>query len=833
MTIAQADMLIREAVENQVAPAAQLLVAHRNKIIHHEAYGQTPKGKTTLETVFDLASLTKALATTSALAILLDKNEFEVDDKIGKFLPQWKESQISIRHLLQHSSGLPAWKPYFETLKNEDSPKSGIYDAIANEKLLSVPGEKVLYSDLDFMVLGQLIEKLSGTGLDEFVEETIFKPHEIKLFFMPLNSEASVTRLAQNEFAPTENCDYRGLISGFVHDDNCYFAGGVMGHAGLFGSAGEVYKLTGLWEEAIDKGGFVSQKTARRFVFPNHTPRGASFVWGFDRPTWKTSTASRYISAHSIGHLGFTGTSFWLDFDQQVSVVLLTNRVHPTRDKNSEEIKELRIKVHEAIFKSLGLTGKGPFCKLPATKEVKHIHLTAIAGTGMGSLAGMLKTAGYRVTGSDQAIYPPMSTLLEKQNIPVSQPFAAENLKNKPDMVVVGNVCTRDHVEVVEIRKNNLAYDSFSGTLEKFFLAGKKPLVVSGTHGKTTSSSMMSWLLEDAGYDPGFMIGGLVQNFESNYKLGKGEYFVIEGDEYDSAYFDKYSKFLHYRPFGAIITSIEFDHADIFDSIEEIEEQFEYFVKLIPPEGCLVACWDYETVRKVTSLAKCNVLSYGTHPEAKWKAEILEENENGSVFKITNGEKEVVSVELPMSGLHNISNALAVTALLSHFGYPMKEINKAFKSFKGIARRQQVRGVEKGIRIIDDFAHHPTAVKLTLDGLKKRYSSGKLLVAFDPRTNTSSRNIFQKEFAESFKAADMVWIGDPSRMDRIAPELRMDVEKLARDIETAGQSGKHISDVDEMARDIAKMAKSGDTIAVLSNGSFSGLHEKLLEILAK
>jgi len=839
MTIQKADTHILKALKKQVCSGAQLLVTHQGQIAHQVSYGVTSwenDGQAvTNDTIFDLASLTKPLATATAIALLVQRGEIDLDDKIAKYLPTFETQEITIRHFLQHSAGLPDWKPYFESLKNEASPKEAIFKAIAKEKTITKPGQKTLYSDLDYMILGQLIEKLSQKTLDQFVEQEIYAPLENKnLFFMPLDSDKRETILREKQFVATEGCPRRGMLSASVHDDNCYFAGGVMGHAGLFGNADGVYQILKLWQKALrGESELLSKKTAQRFVFPNQTPALSSYVLGWDRPTWKQSTAGKYISPHSIGHLGFTGTSCWLDFEKDIAIILLTNRVHPSRDKNAQAIKDLRIKVHTEIYQALGATHKGPFTELPTPAETKHIHLTAVAGTGMGSLAGMLKSAGYDVTGSDQAIYPPMSTLLENQQIKVKQPFAAENLADNPDLVVVGNVCTRDHTEVVEIKRRNLPHDSLPGVLEKFFLADKQPLVVTGTHGKTTTSSMLSWLLESAGYDPGFMIGGLVQNFDSNYKLGKGPYFVVEGDEYDSAYFDKYPKFMHYKPFGAIITSIEFDHADIFDTLEEIEQHFCEFVKLIPPTGCLVACWDYETVRNATKYANCKVLSYGSHPDAEWRAAVLVENENGCEFVITQNNAPQVNISLPMSGRHNIDNALAAAVLLLEFGYPVQALHKAFANFKGIARRQQVKGIENGVRIIDDFAHHPTAVRLTLDGLRKRYPKGKLLVAFDPRTNTSSRNVFQQEFAESFKAADMVWVGDPSRMDRIAKEERMDVDKLAHDLELAGQHGKHLSDMDQMAKDIIKNAESGDTIAVLSNGSFAGIHGKLLEGLRK
>ncbi len=833
--------ILESARNDGVFSAARMRVLHRGEVVHDSAHGHTRKARPAREikadSIFDLASLTKPLATATLAAIFTERGLLDPDAPVAQVLPAFRNGMresVTPRLLLLHAAGFPAWKPYYETISKLSDPserREALFRRVMEEPLEFEPGSRSVYSDLDFILLGRLLEELGEKRLDALFDECIAEPLGLSdLFFLPLYEHNNDDKIRGRAVAATEIHPQRGELVGMVHDDNAHAGGGVFGHAGLFGGAAGVATVLEVWRRAVSgESGLISTKTARNFVFPDPTVVRGSFCLGWDRPAWKVSQAGRYASPHAIGHLGFTGTSAWTDFDRELTVVLLTNRVHPSREE--DRIGALRKSVHEQVYEILGLTGPGPYKTPPTPENTKEIHMVGVAGTGMGSLAGMLKEAGYSVRGSDQAVYPPMSDFLKDKDIPVRQPFGPQNLRPAPDLCIVGNVCTRDHEEVAAIRREGLAYDSFPGVLERFFLADKKPLVAAGTHGKTTTSAMLAWLLHHQNMDPGFMIGGLTKNFDSNYRLGRGEYFVVEGDEYDSAYFDKNPKFLHYRPFGAVLTSIEFDHADIYDSLEEIESRFHEFARLIPEDGALAACWDYETVRRAASHARCEVLAYGRHPEARWRAASVVRDTEGQSFDLMRENESLARIRLPMSGAHNLENALGAAALLVHLGFAPEHLDAAFRSFQGVARRQQVRGVVGGVRVIDDFAHHPTAVRLTLEGLRDLYPQGRLLAAFDPRTNTSSRRFFQEAFGAAFESAHFVAIGNPSRMDRIAPEERLDPGKLARTIASTGVPAHHIPDIDEMAARLAAEARPGDSIAVLSNGGFGGLHEKILELL--
>ncbi len=838
MTFAEIDARLERAIHEKVCSAAQLHVSRQGQTLHRTALGVTQYGAAgqpiDATSLFDLASLTKPLATVSAVARLVESGRLQLDTPVEYYLATWRhgrKARARIHHLLRHTSGLADWRPFFDRLDDTDDPRGRLFTLAGDETLLAPPGQRSLYSDLDFILLGTIIEEVSGERLDRFCARELYAPLGIDdLFFLPIGEAESDTRLNGRSVAATEICPRRGLLCGQVHDDNAHAAGGVCGHAGLFGTAAAVDALLREWRRALrGESELFSQATAQAFVYPLDNAPGAPFVLGWDRPTWKTSQAGRFISPHAVGHLGFTGTSCWYDMDRDIAVTLLTNRVHPSREET--RIGELRRDLHEAIYTAFGATAPGPYRQPPSPDATKNIHLVGIAGTGMGSLAGMLKQAGYAVSGSDEAVYPPMSDFLREQAIDIKQPFSPANLDPPPDLTIIGNVCTRDHIEAVTVQRRALACDSFPGALERLFLASRRPLVVAGTHGKTTTCALLAWCLEGLGRDPGFMIGGLLGNFDSNFKLGNGPEFVVEGDEYDSAYFDKYPKFLHYRPFGAIVTSLEYDHADIYDSVEEIEAQFARFATLVPAEGRLVACWDHERVRRAAAHAPCPVIGYGDHPDALYKAERLDENTDGQRLRILRAGQELLTFRLPMSGRHNALNTLAVVALLNELGHDIARLPEVLARFAGIARRQQVRGTIAGVRVIDDFAHHPTAIATTLDGLRSRYPKGRLLAAFDPRTNTTSRNVFQARLAACFEAADVVVIGDPSRPERIPPAERLDVERLVADLAAGGKTARHLSDPDAMADFLVGEAAPGDTLAVLSNGGFGGLHEKVLQKL--
>lgn len=466
-------------------------------------------------------------------------------------------------------------------------------------------------------------------------------------------------------------------------------------------------------------------------------------------------------------------------------------------------------------------------------KDKKHIHLTAICGMGMGAFAGLLCEAGYRITGSDQNVYPPMSTYLENMGIELMSPFSAGNLREKPDMVVVGNAVRRDNPEMDGVRDMKIPYQSFPAALKEYFLKGKKPLVVAGTHGKTTTSAMLSWTLESAGLDPGFLVGGILKNFDSSYKLGRGEFFVVEGDEYDTAFFDKGPKFMHYMPFGAILTSVEFDHGDIYKDIGQIKKAFENFVGLIPRDGFLIACGDYENVSEVISAACCRKETYGRSAGCDWTAAEISLGEKGGRFKALYRGKSVGDFEITMPGEHNILNALAVIALLVNHGVSAETVSRGLKTFSGVKRRQELRGTERGVDVIDDFAHHPTKVRETVKAIRSKYPSGRVWAIFEPRTNTSRRAFFQNEYVNSFDGADGVVIAGVFNSEQIDENDRFSPQRLVEDLIKRGKNAFYIPDADDIVAYVSDQVRSGDVILVMSNGGFHSIHEKILDSLKK
>lgn len=463
---------------------------------------------------------------------------------------------------------------------------------------------------------------------------------------------------------------------------------------------------------------------------------------------------------------------------------------------------------------------------VPDTTE--HIHLMGICGTGMAALAGMLRDSGYTITGSDSQVYPPMSTYLEKLQIPVHNGYGAENLTPTPDLVVVGNVITRKNPEAIALSTQDIPYLSFPQALSHFFIDARSSLVIAGTHGKTTTCSLLASSLYHAELDPTFMIGGIVNEFRTNFRLGKGDYFVAEGDEYDSAFFDKESKFLHYQPKIAVITSIEFDHADIFNNLETIKEAFRKFVALIPEDGVLIANFDDPNVAEIACTAKCSVLSYGLKKSYNWSLRNIHTAGGKTEFEVLKDGTVWGPLLVAMTGTHNCLNSLAVCAVMDTIGVSRQKMNKGLECFKGVKRRQEVRGVVAGVTVIDDFAHHPTAVKETLNALKSGYPGRRLIAVFEPRTNSSRRAIFQKAYVESFAAADLALIREPVPLAGFEDDL-FSSATLAGDI----QEQLHIDaaafkNTDEILCYLKSGIKAGDVVAVLSNGGFDNIHERLL-----
>jgi len=462
-------------------------------------------------------------------------------------------------------------------------------------------------------------------------------------------------------------------------------------------------------------------------------------------------------------------------------------------------------------------------------EDIKNIYLIAICGTGMAALAGLLKGAGHRVSGSDANIYPPMSTLLENAGIPVLPGYRKENITSDIDLVIVGNAVSKTNEEVQAVLDAGLEYTSFPEALAHFFLVGRKSLVVTGTHGKTTTTSLLSWVLQASGRKPGFMVGGWLKNFDNNHQVPEGDYFVTEGDEYDSAFFDKGPKFLHYRPDASILTGIEFDHADIFEDLDQIKDAFRKYVSLIRPDGVILVRHADANIQDVLGEAVCRIETYGYSEGADWRIEDYRFEGGYGFFSLNFQGKKRADFQLAMIGRHNVENAAAVAALCLGLGLTPDEINAAFKSFQGIKRRQEVVGVKNGVTVLDDFAHHPTAIRLTLEAVKEAYPGQRLWAVFEPRSATSRRKVFEQDFPDSFLAADQVVFGGPFASEKIKKEDRLDPERVVDLIRQKGVNANFIAEVDDIVAFIAENVESGDVVLVMSSGGFGGIHQKILD----
>ena len=462
--------------------------------------------------------------------------------------------------------------------------------------------------------------------------------------------------------------------------------------------------------------------------------------------------------------------------------------------------------------------------------EIRHIHIMGICGTGMAALAGMLQQSGFTITGSDSHVYPPMSDFLAEIGINVFSGYGAQNLVHKPDLVIVGNVITKKNPESAALLTSRIPYLSFPQTLSHFYITPLTSIVVAGTHGKTTICSLLATAMHRTGLDPTFMIGGILNEFNSNFRLGNGGYFVAEGDEYDTAFFDKESKFLHYQPHIAIITSIEFDHADIFTDLDAIKRSFRKFVQLLPQDGLLIANLDDHHVAEIASEAPCPVEGYGLDSSYPWSLNEMQFSNDKSNFTVFHhGEKwSRMSVKLP--GEHNCLNSLAVCAVLNHIGVPAAEIDRGLSSFGGVKRRQEVLAVENGITVIDDFAHHPTAVRETVNALKKAYKGQRLIVIFEPRTNSSRRSIFQQEYVSAFDSSDITIIRAPLPLADFNPDDLFSSTKLALDLQNSRNLvAIAFKTTEEILDYLATLLQKGDVVAILSNGGFDNIHSRLIE----
>ena len=463
------------------------------------------------------------------------------------------------------------------------------------------------------------------------------------------------------------------------------------------------------------------------------------------------------------------------------------------------------------------------------SKYIKNIYLISICGTGMAALAGLLKKAGHNVTGSDANIYPPMSTLLSNAGIKIFPGYKKENISKDIDLVIVGNAVSKKNEEVQAVLDAGISYTSFPAALSQFFLEGRKSLVVTGTHGKTTTTSLLSWVLESAQRKPGFMVGGWLKNFDTNHQVPVGDYFVTEGDEYDSAFFDKGPKFLHYRPDASILTGIEFDHADIFSDLDQIKQVFRDYVKLI--KGIILVKSDDENIRNVLPSASCKVETYGFDEKADWRIEDYRFEKGCGHFSLYYKKKKQADFQLAMIGRHNVENAAAVAALCLNLGLTADEINVGFQTFKGIKRRQEIVGEKSGVTVIDDFAHHPTAIDLTINAVKEAYLGQRVWAVFEPRSATSRRKVFEDSFPKSFLKADRVIFAGLFAPEKIKDEERLDVQAVIASINNMGGVAEYIPQVDDIVDFITKNAKSEDVILVMSSGGFDGIHRKILERL--
>lgn len=446
----------------------------------------------------------------------------------------------------------------------------------------------------------------------------------------------------------------------------------------------------------------------------------------------------------------------------------------------------------------------------------------------MASAAVAMKQRGFAVTGSDTNVYPPMSTFLAEHKIDAMTGYAEENLAHKPDLVIIGNAISRGNPEAEAVLERKLRYCSLPELLKEFFIRGKRSLVVSGTHGKTTTTSLLAWVFESAGLNPSYLIGGIPTNLGQGARFTDSEWFIIEGDEYDTAFFDKRSKFIHYLPEVAIINNLEFDHADIFDNLASIKKTFSHFIRLVPRNGLLLANGDDDNLSDLINVNFCPVQKFGLGESNTHRAANLKMDPISSQFDVAG-----FTFRIGLIGELNVRNALAVAVAARHCGIPNEKIQAAFETFKGIKRRMEVRGVSGGITVVDDFGHHPTAIRETLKALRIKYANQKVWAIFEPRTNTTRRNVFQSELVSAFEEADAVVVAQVARLDLLKAEDRLDPAKLMQEIQGTGKPTAYLPDADSIVAHVAEHACKGDVVCVFSNGGFGGIHEKLLSALAK
>ena len=465
-------------------------------------------------------------------------------------------------------------------------------------------------------------------------------------------------------------------------------------------------------------------------------------------------------------------------------------------------------------------------------QDKKHIHLIGICGTAMASLAGMLQLRGHRVTGSDQAAYPPMSDLLRSLGVPIAEPFSPANLQPAPDLVIVGNAISRGNVELETTLDQRIPFTSLASIVHEEFIAGHESLVVAGTHGKTTTTSMLAWIYEVAArrqpeLAPSFLIGGVAENFGASFQLRPGRPFIIEGDEYDTAFFDKGPKFLHYFPDALILTHVEFDHADIYADLDAVKTAFKRLVNLVPRRGRIVAFDGSESVTECVSRAFCAVERYGFKSDSAWRLADLRFENGASRWLVHRGGDPWAELTLPMAGEHNALNATAAAALAAGQDVPRDAIVEAIASFRSVRRRLELRAEVNGIIIIDDFAHHPTAIRETLRALRAAYPSRQLWAVLEPRSNTLRRNVFERELVESLSLADHVVLAGVFHSEKIPEPERLHPENVVAALTTSGRDAVLLPNADAIVVNLVPRLSRGDVVAILSNGGFDGIYDKL------
>jgi UDP-N-acetylmuramate: L-alanyl-gamma-D-glutamyl-meso-diaminopimelate ligase len=456
-----------------------------------------------------------------------------------------------------------------------------------------------------------------------------------------------------------------------------------------------------------------------------------------------------------------------------------------------------------------------------------HFHFTGICGTAMGAVAAAMKQRGFTVTGSDANVYPPMSDFLRAQGITLTEGYREENIPADADVVIIGNAISRGNPEAEAALDRKLLYHSLPEVLKEFFLRGKRNFVVSGTHGKTTTSSMLAWIFKQAGRDPGYMIGGLPKNLESGAYFADSEFNVLEGDEYDTAFFDKRSKFLHYLPECVVVNNVEFDHADIYNHLDEIKLTFRRLLNIVPRSGMAFVNGDEQNCLDVAKGAPCPVTTVGFGAACSLRIENLDYQPDGSSFTLGG-----VAYATRMTGEFNVRNSAMAVAAATYAGLGVEEIRAGLESFGGVARRQELRGEVNGIKVIDDFAHHPTAIRLAVQSLRQRHPDSRLWILFEPRSNTTRRAVFQTELAEALATADFAVVASIPDLHKIPENDRLDPDQLSADIARLGGKGWYLPDIDSILEKVKGNALPGDIIAVLSNGGFGGIHEKLLKVLS-